>query len=293
MTDCCSKPKFCQNAKHLVVSEDILHDTVWQGEVLITSEVHLRAPAVLTILPGTHVKFASGRLCCPSSLPFASLVIDSGSSIRADKAVFESESGALNTTGGLIVVGTADEKDLKGYFPNVFEDYHTVVSREVPAGFSKLSNCVFLNLGDHCSKLNALTLFRVKNSSEVFLSCLTFKWSGDAALKILGGKHSVDHLTVVGALDSAVALDWNASLNVASSLTLQKSNAKTLVQVLGVVGTKNVFSVKEGAKLFAQSPLFAAVEATTAGSFAGLEGNAADLDTVALPETFVSSTLLH
>jgi hypothetical protein len=247
MKDCCGKPKLCEVAKKIIVNEDILHDTEWEGEVHILKEVHVRAPAVLFIHPGTRVKLAAGKLCCPSSLPFASLVIDSGASIRAHGAVFESAAEAPNTTGGVIILGTADDKDLKGKFPKVFENYPTVVAREVPAGFSKLSNCNFNNLGNNFADINALTLFRVKDSSEVFLSCINIFWAGDDGLEIFGGTHSIDQLSIIQAIDDGLDLDWNAELLITESLLIQKGNSTGLIEVIGALGTTNAVALQNGA----------------------------------------------
>lgn len=257
----------------IVVSIDIINSTIWHkgANILIEKEIHVRAPATLTIQDNVTVKFKEGLICFPNSLPYASLVVDSGASIVATNVMFLSNSFMMNSTGGLIVCGTLADKQ--------FENYPTVVSKtNVISKHSKLVNCSFNKLGEFFSDINALTLFNVKDDNELFLSCINISFAGDDALEIFGGNHSIDNLYIYQSADDGIDLDNNAVLKITKQCYIEKSHNSPLFDVIGDSASENIFQIAEGAKFLMSGVITdkdnsGSQSTNFYGSFSGLSTN--------------------
>lgn len=285
----------------VIINRDITEDTIWSSdnEYLITAEVHVRYPAILTILNGTRVLFQQWPLRNASStgLPFASLVVDSGASICAENVSFNAQFRGVQTTGGVVISGTLATGQ--------FETFPTIVSTDsVPPGNSRLINCTFNHLGNITEDINALTLFNVTGTPELELSNISINDAGDDALEIFGGNHVINNLFINNATDDGLDLDSNATLTITERITIVKraafgnpvseNNGNGLVEVIGGPGTVNTVNFAAGSVIFFIGRLTDTTIGMTqfSGSFAGaVAGEISEYDILsALPNTYISGS---
>lgn len=272
----------------VVVDKNIEHCTTWTADKvwLISAEVHVTKGNTLQIKKGTKVLFKECPLAdlCGGTLPYASLVVDSGASICAEDVEFSSQKGGVNNTGGLIICGTLADGQ--------FETYSTVKSYvNCTPGSSYLKCCSWNNLGNNAADINALTYFNLKGT-EMTSSNFSIKFAGDDGWEIFGGDHSIENLTIWNSIDDCLDLDSNATLNVTSSLTLiNRVNGQPdvgqvgpgLVEVIGVTPSTNTLNVAENANVYMQGRitdkttglttfggLFSAAVAGQGGEWSGL-----------------------
>ena len=248
-----------------IVDSDITKDTVWDGVYKVVDNVRVRGGATLTVKPHTKVLFSECRLCNPpaGTLPFASLIVNSDGGINANDALFRSANFGLQSSGGLILLGTG------GDF--TFEDYATVKSDPTATPVLSKLNCVsFVNLGNFVADINSVTIAVMTGPDELVMGDMSFDNPGDDGLEIFGpgdgGSSSlyINNLTVNDAYDDAVDLDDNQTLNVCSSVNLRSRTAPLavancpptevvgpgLVEVVGSSGTTNTFTVKKNASYY-------------------------------------------
>jgi hypothetical protein len=260
--------------KVVFVNKDITRNTTCGSDKIwvITSEVHVRCHARLTIKPGTRVLFAQWPITgCKISVPFATLVVDSGASIVAYRVEFAARFGGWQSNGGLIIAGTLANGQ--------FENYPTIRSfANRRPGRSRLICCTFNSLGNNAADLNALTLFNVKGS-EIKLSNIAISNAGDDGLEIFGGDHEIDVLNIETTADDALDLDFDATLTVTKGLNILKNAVAkgeqnlgtSLVEVVGEENTTNTLIVKEGATVYLFGRITDKTNGTTmfTGDFAG------------------------
>jgi hypothetical protein len=241
---CPSPPCPPQNDSYVEIKDNITCNTTWYTDVTynIIAEVHVKAPAVLTIQKRAKVTFKNGFLgpdvLLSGGLLFASLVIDSGASIHADTVQFSNEIEMNNNCGSLIILGTLEDE-----FPYQFEDYQTIVSNPIiKPGYSTLRNVSFTNTGANSSDINGLTLFKVKGN-EITMSNIGINNAGDDALEIFGGKHTIDSLEILVSVDDGIDLDYDAELTITKQLSIKKintvPNTPGLIEVIGALNTQN------------------------------------------------------
>jgi hypothetical protein len=290
------------NPNVVIVDQDITENTTWCSNktFIISAEVHVTAGNTLCIEDGTQVLFRQCPLKNPRSggVPYATLVIDSGASILAENVGFSAQFNGWQSTGGLIILGTLASG-------GQFENYSTIVADpNVDPGRSKLSCCTFNYLGNGVADLNALTLFFVKDNSEVELSNISISAAGDDGIEIFGGRHSIDNLAILISQDDAIDLDDNAVLTVTDSLSISKfpafgdpvgeNNGTSLVEVEGGAGTTNVLEISAGASVNMIGRITDKVTGGTTfgGSFTGtVAGEINRFSFTAAPGTFIQGTV--
>ena len=199
----------------VVVTGDITADTTWSRDksYLLKGGVFVRAPATLTIQPGTTIfgeKATTGVL-----------VIDRGAKIKAvgsadDPIIFTSDqpvgSRARKDWGGVVVLGRGETNnvDAQGVSTNegIVEGFAAEIEYGggVSADNNESSGQIKYVRIEYCgiaiapnSEVNGLSLYAVGAGTEI--DHVMVKYSSDDCLEFFGGAAHVKHILCVGIAD--------------------------------------------------------------------------------------------